>query len=96
MSWLLIANNWLSFLMVLVCWWLVHQNALDREPFGRSIAAGYSILAMLVLANALFRNVVEFQSILPWSLVASKAVLVCTLALVSLRLTLLHAEPPGR
>lgn len=83
--WLLL-NNVLSIALIFVCWWLVHLNATRAEPYGRIIAVGYSALALLVLANGLFRNVEPFRAYLPWSLLASKAGLVFTLTMVALRL----------
>lgn len=85
MIWLIL-NNVLSIALIFVCWWLVHLNATRAEPYGRIIAVGYSALALLVLANGLFRNVEPFRPYLPWSLLASKAGLVFTLTMVALRL----------
>lgn len=89
-SWLLL-NNILSIGLIFVCWWLVHLNATRSEPYGRIIAVGYSTLALLVLANGLFRNFEPFRPYLPWSLLASKAGLVFTLTMVAVRLEKMFA-----
>jgi len=93
MNFMLVADNTLSVLLVLVCWWLSHQNAAGREPFGRTIASGYSMLALAVLANMLFRNFGALSFALPVSLLFSKAVLVFTLAAVAVRLSIIHPPP---
>ena len=90
MEHLLVANNIGSILLVVVCWWLAHQNATGREPLARTVAGGYAVLALLALGNMLFRNVEEFRPFLPWSLVASKYILVATLGLVARRLGILY------
>lgn len=92
MNHMLLADNILSVLLVLVCWWLVHQNASGREPFGRTIASGYAFLALAVLANMLFRNLDVLTFVLPASLLFSKGVLVFTLGAVAARLSIIH--PP--
>lgn len=93
MNVMLLVDNTLSALLVGVCWWLAHQNAVGREPFGRTIAVGYSALALAVLSNALFRNVDELAAVLPISLLFSKAILVLTLSAVAARLSILHPPP---
>lgn len=93
MSIMLLTDNILSVLLVMVCWWLAHQNASGRESFGRTIASGYSTLALAVLANMLFRNLDALAFVLPVSLLFSKAVLVFTLAAVAARLTIIHPPP---
>lgn len=83
MNWLLLSNNLSSAIVVLVCWWLAHQNARARPP-GRVIAVGYALLGFSVLMTAILRNV----GIPPeWLIVLSKAVLAGTLILVSFRRT---------
>ena len=91
---MLIANNILSTVLIIVCWWLAHQNAAGREPFGRSIATGYALLAMDVLANMLFRSFEEMQHLLPYSLLFGKVILTATLWLVAIRLSQLNAARP--
>ena len=93
MNWMLVSDNVLSCALVFICWWLSHQNATGREPFGKLIAIGYSVLGLMVLANALFRNAAGFHEVLPLSLLFSKFVLVCTLGLVAARLLILYAPP---
>ena len=93
MNALLLISNALSIPLILVCWWLAHQNASGREPFGRSIATGYSVLALAALANMMFRGVEQLAFALPVSLVISKAVLVATLGLVAVRLSIIHPQP---
>lgn len=93
MNVMLLADNILSVLLVLVCWWLAHQNSAGREPFGRTIASGYSLLALAVLANMLFRNLDLLNFVLPMSLLFSKAVLVFTLSAVAVRLSIIHPPP---
>lgn len=90
MSVALIVDNGLSTALVLVCWCLAHQNASGHEPFGRTIATGYSILALAVLANMLFRNLLTLSFALPVSLLISKAVLVFTLTMVATRLAIIR------
>ncbi len=78
---LLVANNTTSAIVVLVCWWLAHQNGRARPP-GRWIAAGYALLGFSVLFTAILRNI----GIPPeWLIVMSKALLATTLVLVSVR-----------
>lgn len=93
MSVILLADNILSVLLVLVCWWLAHQNSAGREPFGRTIASGYSLLAVTVLANIAFRNQDLLNFLLPVSVLFSKAVLVSTLLVVAVRLSIIHPPP---
>lgn len=93
MNVMLLADNILSILLVLVCWWLAHQNSAGREPFGRTIASGYSMVALAVLSNMLFRNFDVLSFVLPVSLLFSKAVLVFTLAAVAVRLSIIHPPP---
>lgn len=88
-----LADNILSVLLVLVCWWLAHKNSAGREPFGRTIASSYSLLALAVLANMLFRNLDLLNFVLPVSLLFSKAVLVFTLSAVAVRLSIIHPPP---
>ncbi|QDP64900.1 MAG: hypothetical protein Unbinned5081contig1001_57 [Prokaryotic dsDNA virus sp.] len=90
---LLLIDNILSVWLALVCWWLAHQNASGNEPLGRWIATGYGVLALLVMWNALFRNVAGLGGYLPYSLLLSRAVLSVVLSLVAYRLYALYERP---
>ena len=94
MNWLLVADNFVSIGLVFVCWWLAHQNSGGREPFARSIATGYSFLAMGILADMLVHNIADMQWLVPYAEVAVRAVLVITLGAVAARLAWVYAPPP--
>lgn len=94
MNILLVADNIVSFGLVIVCWWLAHQNSGGREPFKRSIATGYSLLAMTVLASLLIHNVGELNWLVPWVELTARAILTVTLGAVAARLAWLYAPPP--
>lgn len=75
-------DNVLSFGLVMVCWSLAHQFAAAGAPRHRVTAAVLSILAILITANAFFRNVPDLRWLLPYSLLASKAMILVTLSVM--------------
>ena len=94
MNFLLVADNIVSSVLVIVCWWLAHQNSGGREPFKRSIATGYSLLAMAVLASMLVHNFADLQWLVPYTELAARTVLALTLGAVAARLAWLYSPPP--
>lgn len=94
MNTLLVADNIVSSVLVIVCWWLAHQISGGREMFRRSIATGYSLLAMAVLASVLVHNFADLQWMVPYAELAARAVLAVTLGTVAARLAWLYAPPP--
>ncbi len=81
MNWLLLANNVTSLIVILICWWLAHQNARAVPP-GRAIAAGYALIGFSMAFTMIVRNI----GIDPrWFIVGTKALLGATLAFVSYR-----------
>lgn len=81
MSWLLIANNVTSGVVILACWWLAHMNARSRPP-GRAIAAGYGLVGFSILFTLVIRNL----GIDPrWFIVVTKTMLAGTLLLTIVR-----------
>lgn len=83
-----------SVALVLVCWWLAHQNSGGREPFRRVIAAGYALLAMTALAALAGRSFADLWWVEPYAEVAARVVLVVTLVAVAARLSWLYARRP--
>ena len=85
-----------SVALVAVCWWLSHQNATGREPFGKTISTGYALLAMSTLGSLLFGHVDDLAAALPASLVFGKTVLTFTLGVVAVRLAFVYGPDPDR
>ena len=96
MNVLLIAENIVSTGLVIVCWWLAHQNSGGREPFKRSIATGYSLLAMTVMASVLIRNATDLNWLVPYVELTARGILTVTLGAVAARLAWLYSPPPSR
>lgn len=86
---LLLANNIASVALVMVCWWLAHQNAAGKEPFGQQIAAGYAMLALNVMFSMGLRNWPNYSGLVPYSVLFGKIVLTITLSFVAWRLTVI-------
>ena len=80
------ADQTISAALVMLCWWLAHQNATERWYLGKPLAVAFSVLGMILLANMLFRSFESFEGILPWARVASKAALAVVLGLTVWRL----------
>lgn len=80
------ADQGLSAVLVMLCWWLAHQNATEHRHMGKAVAVAFSVLGMILLANMLFRTFKDFEIILPWSRVASKAALAVVLVLKGWRM----------
>lgn len=81
-----------SMLLVNFCWWLSHENQSGKLPLRRLMSLSYAALGMMVLGNMLLRSFEQFHNILPWSLLASKVVLVLTLGVAAARLTIMEKE----
>lgn len=94
MNFLLVADNIVSSVLVIVCWWLAHQNSGGREPFKRSIATGYSLLAMAVLASMLVHNFANLHWLVPYAELVGRSVLTVTLGAVAACLAWLYSTPP--
>ncbi|XAT57837.1 hypothetical protein GN241_10980 [Rhodobacteraceae bacterium IMCC1335] len=94
MNILLVADNIVSSALVIVCWWLAHQNSGGRQPFKRAIATGYSLLAMTVLASMMILSVSDLRWLVPYAELAGRTVLTVTLGAVAVRLAVLHSPPP--
>lgn len=94
MNWLLVVDNIVSVVLVIVCWWLAHQNSGGDEPFKRSIATGYSLLAMTVLASLLVHNSAGLLWMVPIMDVVARGVLAITLGAVAARLAWLYPISP--
>ncbi len=92
MNILLVADNIVSSVLVVVLWWLAHQNSGGREPFKRLIATGYSLLAMTVLASMMIHNVADLRWLVPYAELAGRCVLTLTLGAVAARLAWLYSE----
>jgi len=85
MSWLLIANNVTSAVVILACWWLAHINARSRPP-GRAIAAGYALIGISVLFTLVVRNLaIDGAPVVPWMIVVTKGLLAVTFLLTIYR-----------
>lgn len=81
MSWLLIANNVTSIVMVIACWWLAHQYARVKPP-GRGIAACFGALGLATLLTLFVRNLgIDVE----WPIVGSKLILSVGFILLILR-----------
>lgn len=85
MSGWVLANHFTSAVLVLICWWLAHQNSFRRGPLRRPIAVGYAATGVTLAAIALWR-----QLGLPYDglLVTVKITLIYTLGLISARVYL--------
>lgn len=81
MSWLLIANNFTSAVMIIACWWLAHQYARVKPP-GRGIAACFALLGLTTLVTLFARNV---GIPVDWPVVASKAILSAGFVMIIIR-----------
>ncbi len=79
---MLIAHTLSSGTLVVVCWWLAHQNALVSRPPGLVIAAGFAWVSLTVLVTAFLRLGDEARDI--W-IIASKIGLTFTFCAVSWR-----------
>ena len=87
---LLIANNISSIALILVLFWLAHENSFVDEPYAKAVSWGYGIWALLVAAVMLFRNVPSIE--IEWLTVIAKFVIVFTLGAVLLRLKKLYSD----
>ena len=83
---MLLLNNLSSTALVMVCWWLSHQNATNTDPYARTISAGYGLIGMNVLATMLFRNLPAYADLVALSIVLTKCAFVMTLGFVASRL----------
>ena len=87
MTALLLAHHTLSVLLAVVCWWVAHEYARDRPP-GRLIAAGWSLVGIIVMTMAFVRHHSPDYGLdnIAWTLLALKAALLFTEACVIARL----------
>ena len=79
---MLTAHTLSSGALVIVCWWLAHQNALLAKPPARFIALGFAWVSLTVLVTAFLRFGDEARDI--W-IIASKVGLTFTFCAVSWR-----------
>ncbi|PHP27990.1 hypothetical protein [Limimaricola cinnabarinus] len=79
---MLTAHTLSSGALVIVCWWLAHQNALLAKPPARIIALGFAWVSLTVLVTAFLRFGDEARDI--W-IIASKVGLTFTFCAVSWR-----------
>ena len=81
------ADQGLSAALILLCWWLAHQNATEHRHLGRAVAVAFAVFGMLLLANMLFRSFERFEHLLPWSRIASKLALAAVFVLKGWRMS---------
>ena len=74
-----------SACLVVICWWLAHENALHR-PFGKVLALGYMVLAAVIIAN-----MADVLALHVFALVI-KTALVFVFAIVLMRLRRIRAN----
>ena len=85
MSALQILHALTSGALVILCWWLAHEEA-RRKPPGRLAALGYSLVGIAVLVTGLARSVELGGATFSIMQIAVKAGLVMTFTAVALRL----------
>jgi len=93
MNVLSVLDHIVSLALVIICWWLAHQNSGGKEPFSGWISAGYGLLAMAVMASLLFHNITDLRWLMPYAALAERGALAVTLGAVAVRLAWLYAPP---
>lgn len=82
---ILVANNITSVTLMLSCWWLAHSYAAAGYPYGRSIAVGWGLLGMSVMATVFARNLYVDPS--PF-IVLTKVILIGLCLMIAKRVTM--------
>jgi hypothetical protein len=79
MTWLLSVNNILSFLVLMLCWWMAHVSANAGGLWRRLVSLGYGAVGLTTLGIAMFRTLVEESE---WFPIIGKVALCALLGLL--------------